>query len=695
MNQLFHLCRDFGELNVHERLNYVLGQVLGVKDFQQEQAYFLHKDRLHTRSLHGYGTVWGLEVQTAGSGETLEIQVGPGLAFDTQGREVLIRALQCARLNSWLAAASPGDPATANHQTLLPVVAGEPAVAVYVTLCYRSCETEAQPILGNPCRTDSGEVGVIQYTRLRDDFELKLAPQPPRQPEEDHVRMIGELLAKITIDPAAADLTAEEVATVLQTLRDAVDDPARLPGLAGLILPATQAREILRRLFRYWVTNTRPTLDKLHDPVLKLLAKISLDDTLPPLDETALATQIELFTTALDDYLSSNDLNVIDAVDPVVVAGETSTALRRAVLSHWSAQPQACQPAEDECILLAAVQFELTGANEVDAATLVVENLQRPYLLHTRLLQELLLQGGLRGPQGEPGADGADGEAATITIGTVTSGTPASVTNSGTPTAAVLDFVLPQGDPGTPGADGEAATITIGTVTSGTPASVTNSGTPTAAVLDFVLPQGDPGDTGTPGAPGPGLNQLIVRPNEMLPYRNEENPRLTADSELVPGYPALIFRPGGIAVLSTLRPSSAPDALPPLMWLRLYCTAAIKTAESPLPVTWDVRWRWVRAIGPVIPDSPFDEPADIRFDRPDGTTDTVLLPAPPVGGPGFSSEALGMEMFGDDEQQHLNVSKPLELRPEIERADYLVIHLELTDVDRPVHLLMAELRWES
>lgn len=52
------------------------------------------------------------------------------------------------------------------------------------------------------------------------------------------------------------------------------------------------------------------------------------------------------------------------------------------------------------------------------------------------------------GPQGEPGKDGA---AATVTVGTVTTGepdTPASVTNSGTEHAAVLDFVIPQGKQG-------------------------------------------------------------------------------------------------------------------------------------------------------------------------------------------------------------------------------------------------------
>ena len=66
----------------------------------------------------------------------------------------------------------------------------------------------------------------------------------------------------------------------------------------------------------------------------------------------------------------------------------------------------------------------------------------------------------------------------------------------------------PQGPQGEPGADGAAATVTVGTVTTGepdTPASVTNSGTQNAAVLDFVIPKGvkgDKGDKGDTGAQG-------------------------------------------------------------------------------------------------------------------------------------------------------------------------------------------------
>lgn len=51
---------------------------------------------------------------------------------------------------------------------------------------------------------------------------------------------------------------------------------------------------------------------------------------------------------------------------------------------------------------------------------------------------------GLPGQPGVDGQPGAEGTAATVEVGTVTTGETASVTNSGTANAAVLDFVLPQ-----------------------------------------------------------------------------------------------------------------------------------------------------------------------------------------------------------------------------------------------------------
>ena len=71
---------------------------------------------------------------------------------------------------------------------------------------------------------------------------------------------------------------------------------------------------------------------------------------------------------------------------------------------------------------------------------------------------------GERGEQGPAGVDGAQGlqgnpgQAATIQVGKVTTGEPGSeaqVTNSGSESAAVFDFVIPRGEPGAAGPQGE------------------------------------------------------------------------------------------------------------------------------------------------------------------------------------------------------------------------------------------------
>ncbi|HAP6193670.1 TPA: hypothetical protein J8R87_003061, partial [Enterococcus faecium] len=63
----------------------------------------------------------------------------------------------------------------------------------------------------------------------------------------------------------------------------------------------------------------------------------------------------------------------------------------------------------------------------------------------------------VKGDKGDPG------QAATITIGTVSSGSTASVTNVGTSSAARFNFVLPKGDKGDPGIN--ATTTAVATTT--------------------------------------------------------------------------------------------------------------------------------------------------------------------------------------------------------------------------------------
>ena len=90
------------------------------------------------------------------------------------------------------------------------------------------------------------------------------------------------------------------------------------------------------------------------------------------------------------------------------------------------------------------------------------------------------LQGpaGPTGPQGATGATGATGEAG-----------PQGATGPQGPAG-------PTGPQGATGPTGSAATVSVGTVTTGDPgtqAAVTNSGTENNAVLDFTIPQGAAG----------------------------------------------------------------------------------------------------------------------------------------------------------------------------------------------------------
>ena len=127
-------------------------------------------------------------------------------------------------------------------------------------------------------------------------------------------------------------------------------------------------------------------------------------------------------------------------------------------------------------------------------------------------------QTGPAGQKGDKGDTGASGAAATVSVGSTTTtspGTSATVYNSGSSSAAVLNFGIPRGadgqtgpkgDTGSQGAKGDAATISVGTVSTGSPGSavsVTNSGTSYAAVLNFTIPQGNTGSQGQVGNTGP------------------------------------------------------------------------------------------------------------------------------------------------------------------------------------------------
>ncbi|MCU1251545.1 MAG: Collagen triple helix repeat-containing protein [Edaphobacter sp.] len=130
---------------------------------------------------------------------------------------------------------------------------------------------------------------------------------------------------------------------------------------------------------------------------------------------------------------------------------------------------------------------------------------------------------GATGATGSTGTTGTAGAAATVAVGTVTplaAGATPTVTNSGTPSAAVLAFGIPAGAMGSTGSAGSAATISVGTVTTGAPASsatVSNSGTTSGAVLNFTIPQGLAGATGSTGSNGSAATVSVGTVTALAP----------------------------------------------------------------------------------------------------------------------------------------------------------------------------------
>lgn len=312
----------------NKRVNYTLGLVLGVDEFQQDQLYHAAGRRWHNSLLHGYGTVSGLAVTTPAPGEAEpEIRVAAGVAVDPCGREICVPQTMCVRLSSWLSRHRP---------TLEPLFPGGDAeLPLAIVLCYRECPDDVVPIPGEPCRTQED---AMQPSRLRDSFELRLAlredafitslPEENESglqlyrrddAEETGVRAFGDVLSRVQLVSVDASETA------LEELLDAVraigtEGGESLPG-GDILIAQSGAADAYREAFRVWAVEVRPRLrdtsgDALHcgpssDECCVLLAEINLPVTptwtvagteFEPIEENR---PILLHTRVLQEWLAS------------------------------------------------------------------------------------------------------------------------------------------------------------------------------------------------------------------------------------------------------------------------------------------------------------------------------------------------------------------------------------------------------
>lgn len=218
------------DFEVQERVNYHVGQLLRAEDFQTEQGYLVERDDRHQRMLHGYGTVFGLEVSIEKPFEQIdEITVHEGVGIDRQGRVFVVHQPQCARniVEWWQANKQPS--------------------AIYVVAKYDKHAISPVLLAGQPC-DDSVEATVM--SRLRDSMALELWDHKPEMPIFEASRCMKQLLGRVSLD-ANADGSGKTA------LVSALEDICNMEGWQA------QYRVTLKEfdeVLDYWVTYVMPAL---------------------------------------------------------------------------------------------------------------------------------------------------------------------------------------------------------------------------------------------------------------------------------------------------------------------------------------------------------------------------------------------------------------------------------------------------
>jgi hypothetical protein len=324
-----------------KHVNYTLGMVLGVDDFNQEFAWLSGRGRWLARDAVGYGTLVGLQVSTDNTpAKGPRLLVSSGTALTPRGQLVCVKPAQCAYLNDWLAA---------NKAAILGLV-GSPLASVlslYLTLRYRDCPTDPLPIPGEPCRSEDE---LLQPSRRVDDFALELRTAPPGQEEEDAVGEFVRWLRLVKVGGGGTYTTVDQFAQDIRNAVQAVGSPPASP----LASP--------------------PGAPGVHFSFGSPLTAAKLDPAL------------------LGDYLRAAFRVWIEEIRPLVHA---LCAGGCACCGDHAAGPAA----PDESVLLARVDVPVTGDGaggwKVDGTrSVAIDESRRPLLVHLRLLQEWVISGG-------------------------------------------------------------------------------------------------------------------------------------------------------------------------------------------------------------------------------------------------------------------------------------------------------------
>lgn len=165
------VCPDC-ELPVLTRNHFFTGKLMAARDFVDEQAFFLGKDRRHVQYLHGSGTACGLKVipHPVDNCRDRWLVVEPGYAIDCCGRELFVQQPEYvdyrALFDAWFTQTHPGEQYD------------EAGYLLRLCIRYRECATEEVPVLFDAgCDDDRCEPN-----RLLESYEFHLIVGGDRTP---------------------------------------------------------------------------------------------------------------------------------------------------------------------------------------------------------------------------------------------------------------------------------------------------------------------------------------------------------------------------------------------------------------------------------------------------------------------------------------------------------------------------------
>jgi hypothetical protein len=252
-------------LDPTKHVNYTPGMLLGVNDFTQEFGYHQARARRLARELGGAGTLWGLGVGFSEGVDDVQVVVQPGSAVSPCGELICVSPAQCASLNTWL------DEHASDVVARAGALPG--ALRLYLVACYRECLTDDVPIPGEPCRSTAE---LMAASRVKDDFRLELRFDPPDDVADvalaDYLAWLRQIpiVAGPGTPPADFEAALHEVIATASHRSPPASPPDGPPLIAGsppdvLAIPGADVAGYVAVALRVWVTDGLPKLQLCDD----------------------------------------------------------------------------------------------------------------------------------------------------------------------------------------------------------------------------------------------------------------------------------------------------------------------------------------------------------------------------------------------------------------------------------------------